>query len=171
MFLLFVRYFVHSVHYVVCFVSVCAIYMYVPFFCMYHLHVLCIVHVFSLFVVVQIKYNVKRFELFKIRRYIKCPLLLLLLYPKYLSELLNVYTSAWPLRSSSDPNMLTIATARTKACGERAFAYQGPINWNRVSSSIRIVDEKETLEKHLDSIVQQAGVHNIKISTLTHYLS
>ena len=46
---------------------------------MYHLHVLCIVHVLSLFVVVQIKYNVKRLELFKIMRYIKCPLLLLLL--------------------------------------------------------------------------------------------
>ena len=32
----------------------------------------------SLFVVVQLKYNVKHLELFKIRRYIKCPLLLLL---------------------------------------------------------------------------------------------
>ena len=32
-----------------------------------------------LIVVVQFKYNVKRLELFKIRRYIKCPLLLLLL--------------------------------------------------------------------------------------------
>ena len=38
-----------------------------------------IVHVLSLFVVDQFKYHVKRLELFKIRRYIKCPLLLLLL--------------------------------------------------------------------------------------------
>ena len=37
-------------------------------------------YVLSLFVVVQFKYNVKRLELFKIRRYIKCPLLLLLFY-------------------------------------------------------------------------------------------
>ena len=36
-------------------------------------------HVLSLFVVDQFKYHVKRLELFKIRRYIKCPLLLLLL--------------------------------------------------------------------------------------------
>ena len=34
-------------------------------------------HVLSLFVVDQFKYNVKRLELFKIRRHIKCPLLLL----------------------------------------------------------------------------------------------
>ena len=33
-------------------------------------------------------------------------------YPKYLSELLNVYTPARPLRSSLDPNILKIATAR-----------------------------------------------------------
>ena len=39
-------------------------------------------------------------------------------YPKYLSELLNVYTPAQPLRSSSDANMLTIATAKTKSYGE-----------------------------------------------------
>ena len=63
-----------------------ALFLYVPIFSMYHLHVLCIVHVFSLFIVVQIKYNVKRLELFKIRRYIKCPLLLLLLSPNNVRE-------------------------------------------------------------------------------------
>jgi hypothetical protein len=48
-----------------------------------------IVHVLSLFVVVQFKYNVKRLELFKIRRYIKCPLLLLL----FRKELANSNTT------------------------------------------------------------------------------
>ena len=38
-------------------------------------------------------------------------------YPKYLSELLNVYTPARPLRSSLDPNILNIAAARTKSYG------------------------------------------------------
>ena len=64
-------------------------------------------------------------------------------YPKYLSELLNVYTLARPLRSSSDPNILSIATARTKLYGQQAFAYQGPINWNRVPGGIKTVEEKE----------------------------
>ena len=36
------------------------------------------------FVVDQFKYNVKRLELFKIRRYIKSSLLLLLLYAQYI---------------------------------------------------------------------------------------
>ena len=44
-------------------------------------------------------------------------------YPKYLPELLNVYTSARPLRSSLDPNILSVAAARTKSYGQRAFAY------------------------------------------------
>jgi hypothetical protein len=70
-------------------------------------------------------------------------------YPKYLPELLNVYTPARPLRSSSDPNMLTIATARTKSYRERAFAYQGPINWNRVPGGIRTVEETKTFKNVL----------------------
>ena len=49
-------------------------------------------------------------------------------YPKYLSELLNVYTPARPLQSSLDPNILNIASARTKSYGQRAFAYQRPIS-------------------------------------------
>ena len=70
-------------------------------------------------------------------------------YPKYLSELLNVYTPARPLRSSSDPNMLTITTARNNSYGERAFVYQESINWNRVPGSIRTVEEKDTFKRHL----------------------
>ena len=69
-------------------------------------------------------------------------------YPKYLSELLNVYTPARPLLSSLEPNILSVAVART-SYGQQAFAYQGPINWNRVSGGIRTVEEKETLKKHL----------------------
>ena len=65
-------------------------------------------------------------------------------YPKYLSQLLNVYIPAQPINSSSDPNMLTIGTARTKLYGEQAFAYQEPINWNRVPGGIGTVEEKDT---------------------------
>ena len=55
-------------------------------------------------------------------------------------------TPARLLRSSSDPNILNIAAARTKSYGQRAFAYQGPINWNRVPGGIRTVEEKETFK-------------------------
>ena len=76
-------------------------------------------------------------------------------YPKYLSELLNVYTPARPLRSSLDPNILNIAAARTKSYGQRAFAYHGPINWNRVSGSIRTAEEKNTFKRHLKTTLFQ----------------
>ena len=49
----------------------------------------------------------------------------------------------------SDPNMLTISTARTKSYGERAFVYQEPINWNSVHGGIRTVEEKDTFKRHL----------------------
>ena len=45
-------------------------------------------------------------------------------------------------------NILSIATARTKSYRQQAFACQGPINWNRVPGSIRIVVEKDTFKKH-----------------------
>ena len=76
-------------------------------------------------------------------------------YPKYLSELLNVYTPARPLRSSLHPNILNIAAARTKSYGQRAFAYPGPINWNRVPGSIRTVEEKDTFKRHLKTTLFQ----------------
>ena len=83
-------------------------------------------------------------------------------YPKYQSELLNVYTPARPLRSSLDPNILNTATARTKSYGQRAFVQQGPINWNRVRGSIRTVEEKDTFKRHLK---QQYFSRMHKIST------
>ena len=79
-----------------------------------------------------------------------------------------VYT-ARPLRSSSDPNILSVAATRTKSYGQRAFAYLGPINWNRVPGGIRIIEEKETFTiTFKDSTVQQARF--IRISILSHYL-
>ena len=76
-------------------------------------------------------------------------------YPKYLSELLNVYTPARPLRSSLDSNILNIATARTKSYGQRVSPYHGPINWNRVPGSIRTVEGKNTFKRHLKTTLFQ----------------
>ena len=76
-------------------------------------------------------------------------------YPKLLSELLNVYTLARSLRSSLDPNILNIAAARTKSYGQRALAYQGHMNWNRVPGNIRTVEEKDTFKRHLKTTLFQ----------------
>jgi hypothetical protein len=55
-----------------------------------------------------------------------------------------------------DPNILKISAARTKSCGQRAFSYQGPINWNRVPGSIRTVEEKDTFKRHLKTAIFSA---------------
>ena len=74
-------------------------------------------------------------------------------YPKYLSELLNVYT---PARSSLDPNIPSIAAAGTESYGQRAFVYEGPINWDRVPGSIRTVEEMDTFKRHLKTAIFSA---------------
>ena len=57
--------------------------------------------------------------------------------PKYMSELVNVYTPSRCLRSSSDSRTLTIPCVRTKTCGQRSFAYQGPATWNELPFDLR----------------------------------
>ena len=82
-----------------------------------------------------------------------CHTALTIAYPKYLLELLNVYTPARPLHSSLHQNVLKIATARTKSYGQRAFSYQGPIIWNSVPGSIRNVEEKDTFKTSKNSTI------------------
>ena len=57
--------------------------------------------------------------------------------PKYMSELVNVYTPSRCLRSSSGSHTLTIPCVRTKTCGQRFFAYQGPAKWNYLPFDLR----------------------------------
>ena len=47
-------------------------------------------------------------------------------YPKYLSELLNVYTPARPLRSSLNPNILNITAAKTSHMDRELFPTRDP---------------------------------------------
>ena len=91
-------------------------------------------------------------------------------YPKYLSELLNVYTPARPLRSSLHPNILNIAAARTKSYGQRAFAYKGPINWNRVYGSIKTGKEKDTFKRHLKTTLFQQNAQDKYFCPLSFYI-
>ena len=55
-----------------------------------------------------------------------CHTVLTTAYPKYLSDLLNVYTPARPLRSSLDPNILNIAAARTIHMDSEHFPTRDP---------------------------------------------
>ena len=52
-----------------------------------------------------------------------------------------MYTPARPLHSSADPNILNVATTRTKPCGQRTFTYQGPSNWNTVCGEVRRIGD------------------------------
>ena len=53
-----------------------------------------------------------------------------------------VYTSMTTVLIMN-PNILNIVAARTKSFGQRVFAYQGPINWNRVPGGIRTVEKEK----------------------------
>ena len=69
--------------------------------------------------------------------------------PKYMSEPVNVHTPSRCLRSSSDSRTLTIPFVRTKACGQRSFAYQGPATWNELPFDIRRKDSLSTFKSAL----------------------
>ena len=69
--------------------------------------------------------------------------------PKYMSELVNVYTPSRCLRSSSDSHTLTIPCVRTKTCGQRSIAYQGPATWNKLPFDLRHKDSLSTFKSAL----------------------
>ena len=69
--------------------------------------------------------------------------------PKYMSELVNVYIPSRCLRSSSDSCTLTIPCVRTKTCGQRSFAYQGPATWNDLPFDLRHKDSLSTFKSAL----------------------
>ena len=60
--------------------------------------------------------------------------------PKYLSDLLSLYTPARPLRSSSDTSSLCVPSVRTVTFGHRSFSYSGPSVWNSLPLHVRSSD-------------------------------
>ena len=69
--------------------------------------------------------------------------------PKYMSELVNVYTPSRCLRSSSDSRTLTVPCVRTKTCGKCSFAYQRPDTWNELPFDLRHKDSLSTFKSAL----------------------
>ena len=88
-------------------------------------------------------------------------------YPKNLSKLLTVYTPARPLRSSSDPNILNVATTRTKSYSQGTFAYQKPSNWNRIPGEVWSI--KHTFAFNRESWRHSSSISRTKISKLLFY--
>ena len=69
--------------------------------------------------------------------------------PKYMLELVNVYIPSRCLRSLSDSRTLTIPYVKTKICGQRSFAYQGPATWNELPFDLRHKDSLSTFKSAL----------------------
>ncbi|KAK7108062.1 hypothetical protein V1264_015864 [Littorina saxatilis] len=69
--------------------------------------------------------------------------------PEYLSELLNLYTPSRQLRSAADTRLFRLPTVQTKTCGERSFAYQAPVTWNRLPLPLRHTDSLTTFKTNL----------------------
>ena len=71
--------------------------------------------------------------------------------PKYMSELVNVYTLSRCLHSSSDSRTRTIPCVRTKICGQRSFAYRGSATWNELPFDLRHKDSLSTFKSALNT--------------------
>ena len=57
-------------------------------------------------------------------------------YPLYLSELLTVYYPSRQLHSILDMKTFCIPLTKTKMCGEQAFCFTGPKQWNSMPHDV-----------------------------------
>ena len=73
--------------------------------------------------------------------------------PRYLSDLISIYTPGRLLRSLSDTLKLTTPSSNTKTFGERSFSFAAPSIWNSLPLSIRSSDSdssfRSSLKTHL----------------------
>ena len=68
--------------------------------------------------------------------------------PKYIQDLLVIYSPPRSLRSSSE-NLLKVPRVICKSFGERSFIHQAPTHWNNIPSSMRDIRNYETFKKNL----------------------
>ena len=68
--------------------------------------------------------------------------------PRYIQDLLTIYSPPKSLRSSSK-NYLNIPRVNYKSFGERSFHYQAPLNWNNTPLSLRDHSNYEIFKKQL----------------------
>ena len=71
--------------------------------------------------------------------------------PKYLSDLLEPYTSRQASRLAKDGGALTLKVHSTKYSeyGDRAFTVTAPVYWNNLPGYIRNIQNLENFKKHL----------------------
>ena len=73
--------------------------------------------------------------------------------PSYFSDLLQIYTPARTLRSSSDSRILCIPRTKTVSFGHRTFSFAASTHWNSLPRSIRYSQSassfKRSLKTHL----------------------
>ena len=70
-------------------------------------------------------------------------------WPRYLSDLLSLYTPARPLRSSSDTSALCVPSVRTATFGRRSFSHFGPSVWNSLPLDIRSSDTASSFKRRV----------------------
>lgn len=68
--------------------------------------------------------------------------------PKYMSDMLSIYTPVRSLRSSTATLLLNKPKC-LKAIGERSFTVAGPSMWNSLPDSLRATATLETFKRHL----------------------
>ena len=75
-----------------------------------------------------------------------------MLAPKYLCDMISIYTPRRRLRSSLDKYLLNVPKVRT-GFGERVFSYSGPKIWNDLPYDVRASESlnsfKQNLKAHL----------------------
>jgi hypothetical protein len=79
--------------------------------------------------------------------------------PKYLSDIVSLYTPSRNLRSASDSRLFRIPRRNKKTQGQRSFSYLGPSVWNDLPFSVRHSDTTEHFKTALKTHLFHKAYH------------
>jgi len=79
--------------------------------------------------------------------------------PKYLSDIVSLYTPSRNLRSATDSRLFRIPRRNKKTQGQRSFSYLGPVVWNSLPFSVRHSDTAEHFKTSLKTYLFNKAYH------------
>lgn len=73
--------------------------------------------------------------------------------PSYLTNLIQFYSPARMLRSSSDKTKLIVPKMNFKSIGEKSFSFLGPKTWNSLPKSLRTISDFDSFKRQLKTFL------------------
>ena len=87
--------------------------------------------------------------------------------PEYVSDLIQPYVPAYPLRSNNQGLLVEPADLRLEMFGRRSFSYAAPHAWNKLPVSLKTISSFPTFKQLLKSSLFKEYYHSPNIAELS----